>query len=100
LAFKSYLLEDLKLVSLELCTSIISKALEIFKKLEITSIKKSLKLIKAFSNLLAFKKLKIQDLYICNFCFKIISSKTTIHKHYSLEYKNSKINSIYKAIKE
>ena len=57
--FKSHLLRDLKLVPLELRTSIISRALEIFKELEVTSSKESLELIKAFSNLPAFKKLKV-----------------------------------------
>ena len=59
LTFKSHLLRDLKLVSLKLYTSIISYILEIFKELEVTSFKESLKLIKAFSNLLVFKELKI-----------------------------------------
>ena len=59
LTFKSHLLRDLKLVPLELRTSIISRALEIFKELEVISFKESLELIKAFSNLLVFKELKI-----------------------------------------
>jgi hypothetical protein len=99
LTFKSHLLRDLKLVPLELRTSIISRALEIFKELEVTSFKESLELIKAFSNLPAFKELKIQDLYICNSCFKTVSSKTTIKRHCSLEHKNSEIKPIYKVIK-
>ena len=78
LTFKSYLLRDLKLIPLELYTFIISYTLKIFKELEVTSFKESLELIKAFSNLLAFKELKIQDLYICNSYFKTVSSKTTI----------------------
>ena len=65
--FKSHLLGDLKLIPLELRTSIISQALEIFEKLEVVSFKESLDLIKAFSNsnyLPAFKELKVIDLYI------------------------------------
>jgi hypothetical protein len=68
-AFKSHLLRDLKLVPLELYTSIISQALNIFKELEVTSFKESLKLINTFStsrNLLAFKELKLAALFICN----------------------------------
>ena len=59
LTFKSHLLRDLKLIPLELYTFIISYILEIFKELEVTSFKESFKLIKAFSNLLVFKELKI-----------------------------------------
>ena len=101
-AFKSHLLRDLKLVPLELRTSIISRALEIFKGLKVASSKESLELIKAFStsrNIPAFQELKLIDLFICNSCFKIVSSKATIRKHCSLEHKNSEINPIYKAIK-
>jgi hypothetical protein len=82
--FKSHLLGDLKLVPLELRNSIISQALEIFKKLEVASFKESLEFIKVFSSsnyLPAFKELKVINLYICNSCFKILSSKTTIKRH-------------------
>ena len=100
--FKSHLLGDLKLIPLELRTSIISQALEIFEKLEVVSFKESLDLIKAFSNsnyLPAFKELKVIDLYICNSCFKILSSKTTIKRHCLKDHKDSEINPIYKVIK-
>ena len=101
-AFKSHLSGDLKLVPANLRTSIISQALEIFKKLEVAGFKESLDLIKAFSSsnyLPAFKELKVIDLYICNSCLKILSSKTTIKRHCLKEHKNSEINPIYKAIK-
>jgi len=100
--FKSHLLGDLKLVPLELRNSIISQALEIFKKLEVASFKESLEFIKVFSSsnyLPAFKELKVIDLYICNSCFKILSSKTTIKRHCLQEHKESEINPIYKVIK-
>lgn len=100
--FKSHLLGDLKLVPLELRNSIISQALEIFKKLEVASFKESLEFIKVFSGsnyLPAFKELKVIDLYICNSCFKILSSKTTIKRHCLQEHKESEINPIYKVIK-
>jgi len=64
--FKSHLLQDLKLVSLDLQKVIINKVLEIFKTLEVSSYKESLELLNSFSllfSLVVFKKLKLINLY-------------------------------------
>ncbi len=66
--FKSHLLQDLKLVPLDLQKIIITQALDIFQSLEVSSYKKSLELLKSFSlysSLLVFKELKLLDLYRC-----------------------------------
>ena len=103
-AFKSYLLQDLKLVPLIEQKSIIERALVLFKSLEVSSYKESLELLNLFSSsfiLPAFKELKLINLFICNLpsCSKILSSKTTIRKHCNKEHREAIVDPLYKVIK-
>ena len=84
---------------LELKKSIITRALNTFKELEVATPKEAAECIRAFPNIPEFKELKILDLYIYLSYSYLVSSKTIIRKYYSSEYKNSEINPSYKAIK-
>jgi hypothetical protein len=110
-SFKDYLNKYIKLYNKEEKSLILSKALNIFSKLDITSLKESLDLINLYSNSLkglkAFKELKVRDLFIYNFdsnCLVILSNKYSIKRYIRENYNSSSSNitintSSYKVIK-
>jgi Orsellinic acid/F9775 biosynthesis cluster protein D len=109
-AFKGHIQKHIKLYKKEEKFFILSQALEIFNKLEVISLKDSLKLIISYSKnfeLSAFKELELRDLYICNLnsdCFMILSSDYSIKRHIrenhnSISSNISSSSSPYKVIK-
>ena len=108
-AFKSHLNKHIKLYKKEKQHSILTKALDIFNSLEVTSLKESLNLINIYSksiSLVAFKELKVKDLFICTSninCSLIFNSKYRIKRHIRENHSSSSFidskTSFYKVIK-
>ena len=109
-AFKSHIVKYLLLLPKKEKDSLIAQALLVYKDLEVSSLKESLRLINLFTKffkLQAFKELKVLDLFLCNFnnnCSIILSSEYSIKRHLRESHSSSSSNtnsntSSYKVIK-
>ena len=110
-AFKSHIIKHLLLLPKKKKDLLIAQALLVYKDLEVSSLKESLRLINLFTKffeLQVFKELKVLDLFLCNFnnnCSIILSSEYSIKRHLRENYSSSSSNtnsstSFYKVIKE